>query len=48
MKEYILVKHSKIDEFTKLVNQHLTEGWECQGGITVNGYVYYQAMIKTL
>ncbi len=34
------------DDFEKLVNAALAEGWTCQGGVFVSGSTFYQAMVK--
>jgi hypothetical protein len=35
-----------IDEFEKIVNRMIEEGWKPLGGITHAGYYYSQAMVK--
>jgi len=50
MYEYKIVENCRQDGLGKKVNEHLAEGWRCQGGVDVaggdNNEWYYQAMIR--
>ena len=49
--EYMVLEYNELDTLIRKVNEHLKDGWECQGGINVtvspakNAW-YAQAMIK--
>lgn len=44
--KYIVISRYRKDEFAIEVNNKLSEGWQCQGGVAVADDIYYQAMIK--
>jgi len=50
--KYKVVAGTNLDDFCKLVNQDLCDGWILQGGVSVlasaklGTFVYYQAMTK--
>jgi len=51
--EYTIVSSYDLPYLEDLVNEHLEDGWECQGGIAVmfaskgmNEREFFQAMIK--
>ena len=49
MKEYKIVSAIDSRDLEKEVNEHLNEGWMCQGGVAVvfaMGFTLMQAMIK--
>lgn len=44
---YKVITRSLLKELEKEVEQHLNDGWECQGGICIDDAdLFYQAMIK--
>lgn len=47
-KEYMIIEckqGTKPEEFSEMVKQKMTEGWQPVGGVTYN-YAYKQAMVK--
>ena len=49
MKEYKIVSATDRRDLEKEVNEHLNEGWMCQGGVTFiysMGFTLMQAMMK--
>lgn len=44
--EYKVFMHDDIRSFTDKLNDALRNGWACQGGLTINGGTYYQAMTR--
>ena len=46
--EYNVAWESSIIKFRNEVNRMIKDGWKPQGGISVSGKWYYQAMIKEL
>lgn len=50
-KEYIVVYSGAVgktaeEKFGQLVTQKISEGWKCQGGISLASNYYVQAMVK--
>ena len=46
MIEYMIVQSKFIDKFLVEVRTYIEDGWEPQGGLTVDTAFYYQAMIR--
>lgn len=45
-KQYIVVFDIRSEKFAAAINQKLAEGWHLQGGVSVSGNSYIQAMVK--
>lgn len=52
MKEYLLIMSEDYEDFIERVDEALSGGWTCQGGVAVNtdrGEEWlYQAMVKEI
>jgi hypothetical protein len=46
--EYFVVYNVFLAALVKEINKLLKQGWECQGGICVQGTQLYQAMTRRL
>lgn len=48
--KYDIICYPSVDELIKAVNDKISEGWICLGGVSVgvygNYYTFYQAIIK--
>jgi hypothetical protein len=41
---HIVEEYSKVDLIVR-INNYLAMGWECQGGVFIDGTHYYQALV---
>lgn len=46
--EYQIVKSGDLVNLESLVNFHLKEGWQLQGGVGSSGTWYFQDMVKKI
>ena len=42
--EYKILRHGRDSVLMVEVNKHISEGWECLGGVSCTGEAYIQAM----
>ncbi len=44
--EYKILWSYEVKDLVKDVNDHLSQGWTLQGGMSASSNAYYQAMVK--
>jgi hypothetical protein len=45
-RDYKVIMGKSLFDLITLVKECIEAGWECQGGITINGTKFYQAMVR--